>query len=29
MERDRAIEILDRLHSAQNQFYAGGSGAML
>jgi uncharacterized protein len=29
MERDRAIEILDRLHSAQNEFYAGGSGAML
>src|SRR5215211_1700024 len=29
MERDRAIEILERLHSAQNKFYAGGSGAML
>jgi ketosteroid isomerase-like protein len=29
MERDRAIEILERLHSAQNEFYAGGSGAML
>src|SRR5215204_3673259 len=29
MERDTAIEILDRLHSAQNEFYAGGSGAML
>ena len=29
MERDKAIEILERLHSAQNEFYAGGSGAML
>jgi hypothetical protein len=29
MERDRAIEILERLQSAQNEFYAGGSGAML
>jgi ketosteroid isomerase-like protein len=29
MERDRAIEILERLHSAQNEFYAGGSGAAL
>jgi hypothetical protein len=24
-----AIGILDRLHSAQNEFYAGGSSAML
>src|SRR5215217_330490 len=29
MERDKAIGILERLHSAQNKFYAGGSGAML
>ena len=29
MKRDRAIDILERLHSAQNEFYAGGSGAML
>ena len=29
MERDRAIGILERLQSAQNAFYAGGSGAML
>src|SRR5215207_1644795 len=29
MERDRAIGILERLQSAGNAFYAGGSGAML
>jgi ketosteroid isomerase-like protein len=29
MNRDTAIDLLDRLHKAQNQFYAGGSGAAL
>jgi hypothetical protein len=29
MNRDTAIVILDRLHEAQNEFYAGGSGAAL
>jgi ketosteroid isomerase-like protein len=29
MNRDAAIELLDRLHTAQNEFYAGGSGAAL
>jgi ketosteroid isomerase-like protein len=29
MNRDTAIELLDRLHKAQNEFYAGGSGAAL
>lgn len=29
MNRDAAIDLLDRLHAAQNAFYAGGSGAAL
>jgi ketosteroid isomerase-like protein len=29
MNRVAAIDLLDRLHSAQNEFYAGGSGAAL
>jgi ketosteroid isomerase-like protein len=29
MNRDTAIDLLDRLHKAQNEFYAGGSGAPL
>jgi ketosteroid isomerase-like protein len=29
VDRDAAIALLDRLHSAQNEFYAGGSGAGL
>lgn len=29
MDRDTAIDLLDRLHRAQNRFYAGGSGAAL
>jgi ketosteroid isomerase-like protein len=29
MNRDTAIDLLDRLHQAQNEFYAGGSGAAL
>jgi ketosteroid isomerase-like protein len=29
MDRAAAIALLDRLHSAQNEFYAGGSGAGL
>jgi predicted DCC family thiol-disulfide oxidoreductase YuxK/ketosteroid isomerase-like protein len=29
MNRDAAIALLDRLHAAQNEFYAGGSGAAL
>jgi ketosteroid isomerase-like protein len=29
MNRDTAIDLLDRLHKAQNEFYAGGSGAGL
>jgi hypothetical protein len=29
MNRDTAIGLLDRLHNAQNEFYAGGSGARL
>ena len=29
MNRDAAIDLLDRLHKAQNEFYAGGSGAAL
>jgi ketosteroid isomerase-like protein len=29
MNRDTAIELLDRLHEAQDEFYAGGSGAAL
>ena len=29
MDRDAAIALLDRLHQAQNEFYAGGSGAAL
>ena len=26
MNRDEAVDLLDRLHAAQNDFYAGGSG---
>jgi ketosteroid isomerase-like protein len=29
MNRDIAIDLLDRLHEAQNEFYAGGSPAAL
>jgi ketosteroid isomerase-like protein len=29
MERDTAVDLLDRLHAAQNEYYAGGSGAAL
>ncbi len=29
MNRDAAVVLLDRLHQAQNEFYAGGSGAAL
>jgi hypothetical protein len=29
VDRDAAIALLDRLHEAQNEFYAGGSGAAL
>jgi ketosteroid isomerase-like protein len=29
MNRDTAIDLLDRLHKAQNEFYAGGFGAGL
>lgn len=29
MDRARAIELLDRLHAAQNAFYGGGSDASL
>jgi hypothetical protein len=29
MNRDAAIGLLDRLHKAQNEFYAGGAGAAL
>jgi ketosteroid isomerase-like protein len=29
MNRDTAIDLLDRLHEAQNEFYAGGPGADL
>jgi ketosteroid isomerase-like protein len=29
MNRDTAIDLLDRLHDAQNEFYAGGAGAAL
>lgn len=29
MDRDTAIALLDRLHQAQNEFYAGGSGVAL
>jgi uncharacterized protein len=29
MNRDTAVDLLDRLHVAQNEFYAGGSGAAL
>jgi predicted DCC family thiol-disulfide oxidoreductase YuxK/ketosteroid isomerase-like protein len=29
MNREAAIALLDRLHEAQNEFYAGGSGAAL
>jgi len=26
MDRARAIELLDRLHDAQNEYYGGGRG---
>ncbi|MGI8711972.1 MAG: hypothetical protein ACR2NR_02075 [Solirubrobacteraceae bacterium] len=29
MNRDVAVALLDRLHTAQNEFYAGGSGTGL
>jgi ketosteroid isomerase-like protein len=29
MDRDTAVGLLDRLHEAQNEFYAGGSAAAL
>jgi ketosteroid isomerase-like protein len=29
VNRDTAIDLLDRLHGAQNEFYGGGSGAAL
>ena len=29
MDREIAIELLDRLHAAQNEYYSGGSGAEL
>ncbi len=29
MNRDTAVGLLNRLHTAQNEFYAGGSGAPL
>jgi hypothetical protein len=29
MNRQAAIDLLDRLHRAQNEFYGGGSGAVL
>jgi ketosteroid isomerase-like protein len=29
MDRDAAVDLLDRLHKAQNEFYADGSGAAL
>ncbi len=29
MNRDAAVSILDRLHTAQNEFYAGGPGPAL
>ena len=29
MNRETAIDLLDRLHKAQNEFYAGGSSAGL
>jgi len=29
MNRDAAIDLLDRLHAAQNEFYAGGPDAPL
>ena len=29
MNRDTAVDLLDRLHEAQNELYAGGSGAAL
>jgi ketosteroid isomerase-like protein len=29
MNRDAAIALIDRLHEAQNEFYAGGSGTAL
>jgi ketosteroid isomerase-like protein len=29
LDRDAAVDLLDRLHQAQNQFYAGGSSAAL
>ena len=29
VNRDAAVDLLDRLHQAQNEFYSGGSGAAL
>jgi len=29
MKRDAAVDLLDRLHAAQNEFYGGGSGDAL
>jgi uncharacterized protein len=29
VHRETAVDLLDRLHQAQNEFYAGGSGAAL
>ena len=29
MDRDAAVDLLDRLHKVQNEFYADGSGAAL
>ena len=29
MDRDTAVDLLDRLHAAQNEYYSGGSGAEL
>lgn len=29
MNRETAVALIDRLHEAQNEFYAGGSSAML
>ena len=29
MDRDIAVDLLDRLHAAQNEYYSGGSGAEL
>lgn len=29
MDRDTAVDLVDRLHAAQNEYYSGGSGAEL